>query len=78
MITKKDIKAYDFKNIENYFEYIVESHINGQKNQAKELVKKLSKKQKQAAKDYIYNNFKDLKGELLQYFELYGFIGSYK
>jgi hypothetical protein len=50
MVSKKDIQSLDFKTIEEYFEYIVDSKINGNYNQANELFNDLSKTQK---KDFI-------------------------
>lgn len=46
MVTKKTILGLDFNTIEEYFDYIVESVINGQKEQARELFKDLSKEQR--------------------------------
>jgi len=48
MVSKKLIKSYDFDTIEDYFNYIVESKINGQNKQAKELYNSLSRRQKYA------------------------------
>lgn len=50
MVYKSDLKVYDFETIEQYFEYIVDSHINGQNKQVIDLIKALSKDQK---KDFI-------------------------
>lgn len=46
MVSKKTIQSYDFKTIDEYFEYIIDSRINGQKQQAKELYSNLSQPQK--------------------------------
>jgi hypothetical protein len=46
MVSKKTILGYEFSDIYEYFDYIVTSRINGQIKQAKDLYKKLSKKQK--------------------------------
>jgi hypothetical protein len=46
MVSNKTLKAYDFKQIENYFDYIVESKINGQHGQVRDLIQELSKAQK--------------------------------
>lgn len=46
MVSKKLIKGYEFSDITEYFNYIVESRVNGQIKQAKDLYKKLSKAQK--------------------------------
>lgn len=45
MIGKKTLKAYEFKTIYNYYDYIVESRINGNYAQLKELIKSLSSSQ---------------------------------
>ena len=50
MITPKDLKAYQFDCIGNYFDYIVESRINGNSTQVVDLIKAMSIKQK---KDFI-------------------------
>ena len=46
MISKKDIKDLDFNTIEEYFDYVADSVVNGQRRQAKELIKKASKQQR--------------------------------
>ena len=46
MVTLKTIQGLDFETIEDYFEYINESIMNGQKKQAQTLYKDLSEKQK--------------------------------
>jgi len=46
MVSKELIKSYDFDTIEDYFNYIIDSKINGQKQQAKELYNALSTRQK--------------------------------
>ena len=46
MISKTTLKEYEFKTIEDYFNYIVDSKINGQYSQVKHLIKQLSKDQK--------------------------------
>lgn len=47
MITKSEISALDFDTIEEYYEYIVDSEVNGQLSQAKELYSKLGYGQKE-------------------------------
>jgi len=42
MISKKYIKQLEFKNIEQFYSYIVDSEINGAYSQCKELINKLS------------------------------------
>lgn len=46
MVTKNDIERLDFTSLEEYFQYIMDSKINGQPKQVRELFKKLSKPQK--------------------------------
>lgn len=46
MVSHKTLKAYKFESIEDYFEYIIESKINGQHAQVLSLVKAMSKEQK--------------------------------
>jgi hypothetical protein len=48
MVSKATIKYYG-EVIEDYFEYIVESIINGQRQQVRKLIKNLSKEQKKEA-----------------------------
>jgi hypothetical protein len=50
MVHKSDLKIYEIETIDQYFEIIVESHINGQHSQVTEQIKALSKDQK---KDFI-------------------------
>lgn len=50
MVYKKNLHELEFETIEQYFEYIVDSIINGQRSQANQLISDLSKKQK---KDFI-------------------------
>ena len=46
MVSKSTIKAYDFETIEDYYDYIVLSKINGQHGQVESLIKAMSKTQK--------------------------------
>lgn len=46
MVSKQTIKDYEFNTIYDYYDYVVESVLNGQRQQAKELVNGLSKAQK--------------------------------
>lgn len=46
MVSKKLIKSLDFDTIEDYFNYIVDSRTNGNRQQAQELFKTLSTRQK--------------------------------
>lgn len=45
MISKQYIKDLEFKTVEDVFNYIVDSKINGNYSQVKELIKKLSNDQ---------------------------------
>lgn len=53
MIGKKTLKDYEFKTIEDYFNYIVDSQLNGNHLQVKELFKKLNDKQKKTFFNYL-------------------------
>lgn len=53
MVSKKLIKSYDFETIENYFDYILESEINGQRSQVESLIKSLSKQQKKECLSHL-------------------------
>lgn len=50
MVSKKDLKDYEFVSIEEYFDYIITSKVNGQLRQAKVLFAKMSKAQR---KDFL-------------------------
>lgn len=58
MIYKTTLKAYDFQNIEQYYDYVLQSIINGQRQQALKLILKMSQEQKKQA----YNYFEDYVG----------------
>lgn len=53
MVSNKTLKDYEFKSIFDYYNYIVESIVNGQRQQAKELINNLSKEQKKDAINYF-------------------------
>ena len=53
MIYKKQLTEYEFKTMFDYYNYIVESIINGQRKQAEDLINQLSKAQKKDAIDYF-------------------------
>jgi len=57
MISKKELKDYSFTQIENYFDYITESRINGQHFQAIELFNKMNRQQKAQALKYFICGF---------------------
>lgn len=50
MVSKKNINDLDFENINQYFEYIISSEINGNRSQVYSLINKLSTQQK---KDFL-------------------------
>lgn len=50
MVSNSLIKLLNFKTIADYQEYIIDSIVNGQRQQATKLIQKLSKSQK---KDFI-------------------------
>lgn len=66
MVSKAKIKALDFETIEEYFDYIAESIVNGQIQQAKTLVNDLSKKQLKEAFNYYNNDFSSFFGDAKQ------------
>jgi hypothetical protein len=43
MVSRKTIKDYGFKSLNDYYDYIVDSEINGQRSQVIELIDTLSK-----------------------------------
>ena len=53
MVGKKKIEALDFKTIEEYFEYIVNSETNGNIKQAQRLYKELSERQQLEFLSYL-------------------------
>ena len=55
MISKKTLKEYEYKSIEDYFNYIIDSKINGNYSQVKSLIKDLSKDQKILLFNYLKN-----------------------
>jgi len=58
MIGKKTLKDYEFKTIEDYFNYICDSYLNGNFNQVRELFNKLNQQQKNKFFSYLhYVNF---------------------
>lgn len=61
MVSIKYIKSLDFETLHDYFNYILESEINGQRKQARELINKLSKQQKKECINYLkdYSNYID-------------------
>jgi predicted phosphatase len=66
MISKHDLKRYDFTDIEQYFDYIVESYHNGQMKQVNELCEALSREQRRECVLYIGDNYSEY-CEILKY-----------
>ena len=56
MVSKADILGMDFKTIEDWFQYIVDSEINGNRLQAVRLYEELSKTQKSEFLDWMSAN----------------------
>lgn len=54
-ISKKDLQEYSFRSIEEYFDYILESYVNGQPQQAKALIQALSKPQRKTCYNWLQN-----------------------
>ena len=46
MVSNKTLKSYDFSNLKQYFDYILDTHANGQFKQLDDLIRELSKNQK--------------------------------
>lgn len=53
MVSKQDIVDLDFATIEEYFSYICDSIVNGQRQQAVALYRDLSTKQRRAFLDWL-------------------------
>lgn len=53
MVSQQTLKAYEFTTIQEYYEYILLSIINGQRKQAYDLANKLSKEQKRQAIEHL-------------------------
>lgn len=68
MISNKDLKSYEFNSTIDYYDYIIDSHINGQPQQVKQLYKDMSPKQRQEFILYLTydSNYKEA-GKLHRY-----------
>ena len=67
MISKKTLKKYRFETIENYFNYICDSYVNGQYSQVRELFNRLNQQQKNKFFAYLhYVNFNQKFYEVLK------------
>ena len=54
MVSKKNLKALDFNSIQEYYDYINDSVVNGQRQQAIELAKDLSNAQRRECIHYYH------------------------
>ena len=54
-VSKEDLNDYEFQNMEDYFNYVVDSRTNGQHNQARQLIKRMSRNQKKDFISYLYD-----------------------
>ena len=63
MISKKYIKELEFENIEDIYNYIIDSELNGAISQFKELINKLSKEQYKEFFSFI-DNFRYLNDDI--------------
>jgi len=59
MITKQDIKDYDFATLDQYFDYVLDSEINGNRNQVRVLISDMSVKQKKDCASYLQEHRAD-------------------
>jgi hypothetical protein len=66
MISKNDLRKLDFTDIEQYFDYIVESYHNGQMKQVNSLCEALSREQRRECALYIGDNYSEY-CEILKY-----------
>ena len=56
MISKQYIKDLGFNTLDEFFNYILESHINGNYTQTREFIKKLSNKQYNSFINFLHYN----------------------
>lgn len=68
MISKEDLKVYEWEHIDDYYNYIVESKINGQFGQVRELIEKLSKKQMKGFIEYLENETQETSSKYMFYY----------
>jgi len=75
MISKKDLKEYDFISIVNYYNHIIESKVNGQNTQCISLIKEMSKSQNITFLKYLKSHKDELSIEDIDSLE--EFIAKY-
>ena len=56
---KKLLKTYGFNSRERYFDMCIESHINGQRTQAKEQFNAMPKEERKMMLEYLDGNVSD-------------------
>jgi superfamily I DNA and RNA helicase len=66
MVSQKMIKAYDFETIQDYYDYVLLSEINGQRQQVYSLVKSMSKEQKKECLAYLKENTSGSDSKIVQ------------
>lgn len=71
MVSKKIIKSLGFKNLNEYFGYIIDSITNGQIKQSKDLYYNLSKIQRENFYTFLKENNIDLYNTLKSLNDLY-------
>lgn len=59
MLSKQLLKDYECKTIEDYFDIVIVSRINGNISQAKEQFKKIEKSRRSEFLDYVKNTSSD-------------------
>lgn len=67
MLGKQALKDYEFKTLEDYFNYIQDSYLNGNFSQVRSLFKKLSQEQKNQFIFYLQENTGEITINLLGY-----------
>ncbi|MFT6841793.1 MAG: adenine C2-methylase RlmN of 23S rRNA A2503 and tRNA A37 [Parvicella sp.] len=63
-VSKKVLKAHEFETIEEYFEYVLLSKVNGQNKQVKSLISVMSDIQKLFFIKYLADQNKELERDL--------------
>lgn len=58
MVSKETIKGLEFSDIVDYYEYVADSILNGQKTQATRLINEMSNNQKKEAINYFKDRIK--------------------
>ena len=66
MIGKNTFKIYQIKTIEDYFNLIIDSRVNGNYQDTRDYIKKLSKEQKKLFINYLIENEPILKSEIIK------------